>query len=345
MSVPALFPAVVSLSVGVYIMLLFLFKKRFPLLIKLLLLIVGGLLILVFTELLESQNVNLPVGIQALSGSIELIVYPALLISAMAISGASLKNSYWLHALPFAVGFISLMIIYQSSAEQHYMPVVATFKFGVMLAYVALSLRWAKRPIADGTAKQYKLQTYFFRFMVLLGVLLTTLYLMVMGNVWQAIPMYTDNWGLILIAVVLYVLALGLFNIKHLLEPKNNQLSPELSKRVPFLLKQMDHLFSVEQAHLDPDLDAQQVAQKLDIKTKDFSSLVRSQGYKNFNHLLAQQRVETVVRKINAGEHRHKTLLALAYEAGFNSKTSFNRQFKSQMGHAPREYVRKMATN
>lgn len=344
MSLPALFPAVVSLSVGVYIMLLFLFKNRFPLLVKLLLLIVGSLLILVFTELLESQNITLPISIQALSSSIELLIYPALLISAMVITGAPLKSSYWLHALPFMVGFIMLTIIYQSSLGQ-LMPVVATYKFAVMLVYVGFTLTWAKRPIIDGTNRQHKLQTYFFRFMVLLGILLAAMYLMVMANVWNITPGYTDNWGLVLIAVVLYVLALGLFNVKHLLEPKQTQLSAELSKRLPILLKQMDQLFGVELAHLDPDLDARQVAQKLQLQLKDFSSLLRSQGYKNFNHLLAQQRVRTVVAKINAGEHHHKTLLALAYESGFASKTSFNRQFKTQMGHAPREYVRKMATN
>ena len=37
-----------------------------------------------------------------------------------------------------------------------------------------------------------------------------------------------------------------------------------------------------------------------------------------------------------------KTLLAIAYESGFNSKASFNRVFKNQTGISPSNYVKKI---
>ncbi|MDX1385535.1 MAG: helix-turn-helix transcriptional regulator, partial [Thermoanaerobaculia bacterium] len=38
--------------------------------------------------------------------------------------------------------------------------------------------------------------------------------------------------------------------------------------------------------------------------------------------------------------HRHRNLLALAHDAGFNSKTSFNRVFKAATGKTPSAWRR-----
>ncbi|MCD4696832.1 MAG: helix-turn-helix domain-containing protein [Bacteroidales bacterium] len=49
-------------------------------------------------------------------------------------------------------------------------------------------------------------------------------------------------------------------------------------------------------------------------------------------------RVEEVKRLMAEGKHEHYTLLAIALEAGFNSKSSFNRIFKEFTGSTPSHY-------
>jgi AraC-like DNA-binding protein len=45
------------------------------------------------------------------------------------------------------------------------------------------------------------------------------------------------------------------------------------------------------------------------------------------------------MRKMEDPAEQHKTLLALALESGFNSKSSFNQVFKSLTGQSPSEYL------
>ena len=49
-------------------------------------------------------------------------------------------------------------------------------------------------------------------------------------------------------------------------------------------------------------------------------------------------RVAEVQRRLAAPDARRFTLLAIALDSGFNSKTTFNRIFKQVTGVAPREF-------
>jgi AraC-like DNA-binding protein len=44
---------------------------------------------------------------------------------------------------------------------------------------------------------------------------------------------------------------------------------------------------------------------------------------------------------MDAGDSERVTILALALDAGFASKTTFNRVFKEQTGHTLKEYLKK----
>jgi AraC-like DNA-binding protein len=48
--------------------------------------------------------------------------------------------------------------------------------------------------------------------------------------------------------------------------------------------------------------------------------------------------VAEVQRRLAAPDARRFTLLGIAFESGFNSKTTFNRIFKQVTGVAPRDY-------
>lgn len=54
-----------------------------------------------------------------------------------------------------------------------------------------------------------------------------------------------------------------------------------------------------------------------------------------FNDYINGYRVEEYLQKIATPQYQHLTLLAVAFECGFNSKTTFNRAFKKMTGKAP----------
>ena len=98
-----------------------------------------------------------------------------------------------------------------------------------------------------------------------------------------------------------------------------------------------------EQLFENPNLTLTDVAEKLKTNPKQVSQIV-NQGFQlNFNDFVNQYRTEAILEKFQQGEHRQKTLLALALECGFNSKSTFNRAFNKSTGLSPQHYLKNQA--
>lgn len=88
----------------------------------------------------------------------------------------------------------------------------------------------------------------------------------------------------------------------------------------------------------DPDLSLSSLAEKLDLTTHELSRLINTELKKSFNDFINEYRVRDVAGKIQDTANDHITLLGIAYESGFNSKTTFNRTFRQLTGKSPAEY-------
>jgi AraC-like DNA-binding protein len=92
--------------------------------------------------------------------------------------------------------------------------------------------------------------------------------------------------------------------------------------------------------YLNPKLSLQELAQNLDISSNRLSQIINQQAEVNFHDFINQYRIEEFLR--NAKSNKNYSLLALALDAGFNSKSSFNHIFKKQKGISPSLYLLKM---
>ncbi len=95
----------------------------------------------------------------------------------------------------------------------------------------------------------------------------------------------------------------------------------------------------------DPRLSLSDLAEQLQLTRRQTSALVNIEFRRNFNDLVNGYRVEAVKQSFLRGEHRTHTLLATALDAGFNSKTTFNRVFKRETGLTPRQYLLSIGKN
>ena len=92
--------------------------------------------------------------------------------------------------------------------------------------------------------------------------------------------------------------------------------------------------------YLDPDLSLRSLAEKIDIHPNQLSWLLNESMGKNFNEFINHYRVEAFKLLSKDPSNKHLTLISLAYESGFNSKTVFNNYFKKETRLMPKEFLK-----
>ena len=105
-------------------------------------------------------------------------------------------------------------------------------------------------------------------------------------------------------------------------------------------LKALADIIETQKAFTNPSLSLRQLAETLGIHPNKLSWLLNEHIGKNFNEYINGFRLEVFKQKALDPKNSHLTLLGLAYESGFNSKTVFNTFFKKMEGLTPRAWVK-----
>jgi putative ABC transport system permease protein len=88
----------------------------------------------------------------------------------------------------------------------------------------------------------------------------------------------------------------------------------------------------------DPELSLTSLAETLGIHPHELSRIINLALKKNFTEFINEYRIREVTRKLKDPASDRLTLLGIALDAGFNSKTTFNRIFKQTTGKTAAEY-------
>ena len=113
-------------------------------------------------------------------------------------------------------------------------------------------------------------------------------------------------------------------------------LPPELAPWRAKLLR----LMADEQPWLEPELTLTELAQRLRTHPALLSKVINAGCGQNFNDFVNTYRVAEARRKLADPRYGHYSLVGVALESGFNSKSTFNRVFKKLAGQAPGEVAR-----
>ena len=98
---------------------------------------------------------------------------------------------------------------------------------------------------------------------------------------------------------------------------------------------------ATEKPYLDADLSLPELANRLAIPSHHLSRVINEQFEANFFDFINQYRIEEVKVRIDNPEYQNLSLLGIAFECGFNTKSAFNRVFKKMTGFTPSEYRKK----
>jgi AraC-like DNA-binding protein len=93
--------------------------------------------------------------------------------------------------------------------------------------------------------------------------------------------------------------------------------------------------------YLNRDLSIQDLSDLTRIPRHHITQVLNEKHKKNFFTFINEYRVKEVITRFSDPKNNNFTILAIAFDSGFNSKTTFNSIFKNQTGMTPSEYREK----
>lgn len=102
------------------------------------------------------------------------------------------------------------------------------------------------------------------------------------------------------------------------------------------LLVQLEQLIVVQRLYADPDLSLTRLSKLMKISPHQLSQLVNQRMNMNFRSYINSCRIQRIRQDLV--RYPERTILEIAMDNGFNSKTAFNTEFFRLCGQSPREY-------
>jgi AraC-like DNA-binding protein len=116
---------------------------------------------------------------------------------------------------------------------------------------------------------------------------------------------------------------------------KNSGLSDEMVNQ---LFEKLIQHTEENKPFLDENLSLTTLAQQLDLTSNQLSQVINQKTSSNFFNFINGYRVEAVKEKLKDPAFAHYSILAIGYDCGFQSKSSFNKIFKLMVGKTPLEF-------
>ncbi len=166
-------------------------------------------------------------------------------------------------------------------------------------------------------------------------------YRFVISPPWYRSTVAYTGYGILLSAIAGLLISFHRYRVRLLVarEKKKYRLAPDVADRY---LKKLLRLMDTEQPYLDPGLHIDQLAEKICIPGYQLSKLINKKLDRNFFDFINEYRIDEAKRKLSGSEGRAKNILQIAYEVGFNSRSSFNAAFKKFTGSSPSQFKKSL---
>ena len=105
------------------------------------------------------------------------------------------------------------------------------------------------------------------------------------------------------------------------------------------LVNKIKKYMVIEKPYLNRELSIYDLSDQLKISRHILSEVINEHMGMNFYTLVNEYRVNEVKERLMSDKFKNLTILAIAYDSGFNSKSSFNTIFKEKTGMTPSEYL------
>jgi AraC-like DNA-binding protein len=120
--------------------------------------------------------------------------------------------------------------------------------------------------------------------------------------------------------------------------PKKYEKSSLTPERAEVYLRKLLQVMETESLYRDGNLTLQKLAERLSIPVNHLSQIINERLGQTFIDFIGAYRVKEAQKMLLDPAKKHYTVIAIAEEVGFNSKSAFNAVFKKQVNMTPSEY-------
>ncbi len=301
----------------------------------------------------------LPVNLTLLYGPL-LLLY----VNMLRKTKNSLAGSSFLHTIPFVLFFFLTFMFYNNSAFQKILSISGAVSGMTYCILTFFYVRQHEKEIVNlcSTTKYLSL-AWLNKLLIGIAVVWTAAFLLIISQ--QVFQININlTWFFILIPFCIsYIGYHGLkqqivFQDTSLVESnpklktneiyrnttignKHNRtyeksgLSEQTMKNV---FNTLEYFMKTDKLYLIPNLSLRDLATKTQIPQHHITQTLNSFAKKNFYDYINDYRVNEFIDKLKKGDADNFSLLGIAFDCGFNSKSTFNRIFKKITGLSPSEY-------
>lgn len=123
-------------------------------------------------------------------------------------------------------------------------------------------------------------------------------------------------------------------------EDKKESTKRVSESRMTELNEKLQKLMDLEKVYLENDLSLPKLAKRMNASCNEVSFVINELYRDNFYNFINKYRVEEAKILLLSEKYSQLNILGIAYESGFNSKTTFNTTFKKHIGFSPTEFVK-----
>ena len=106
-------------------------------------------------------------------------------------------------------------------------------------------------------------------------------------------------------------------------------------------LQKLRKLMECEKPYLQPNINLERLATRLDMSPKLLSGIINKKLNQNFFEMIRNYRIDEVKIRLSDEKYRSQSINDIMQECGFNSKSVFNQWFKERFGTTPSQFRKK----
>lgn len=313
---------------------------------------------------------NLPI-LQLLIWNISLLIAPILFLYAITLMDEQykLKKKWILYFIPYILSVLHLIItiIYTKESEMENVfnidkmfNEVSILNFFMWLDLISIPFYFF---LISRTIKQFKIKLLF-NFSNLKNRNLNWLNHLIIGMffIWLLIYSFillgfsTDEnsilFGFSLSSIFIYYIGFFGLNQKAIFIKTSKNETEEKYKKSSIKKSELDiyatkikQFMESDKPYLNNDLNLYHFSKLLGISTHDLSQLLNQKFNQNFYTFINSYRINEFKKRVQEDDLKKFTILSIAYDCGFNSKSSFNRIFKNNTGQTPLSFIKSIIPN